>query len=373
MESFRPLEETGISRIVYPLDLRLPNIQFHFFRNGIGYSVISDPMDTPCLRVLIFTGNTGSNTVCISHTSSGTCNLVTSRLAGNNVAVSLGSSSGTFIASNTLFINNAISINANNAQTSTMQVTQCQFSGTFPSPSSSLGNILCSTTTTVVQSDNLFCGANATVLSCQNWLTTNATYSDGCGVCLGDNSEKDCSGVCWGTSTNCVNKSMWSWWTTFEISELILVVYVAVGGNGNGLSASSPLGNIQQAINMTSYGDIVELAPGTYCNVDENFWLFSWGNDVRRFLKKTIRNFHPFSVDFSHILKRSPQDFRSLARALRSKKRPLVNHSIPSSHVLPPNWSPSLLLWTVKVLIPKLSVLRFKIVKRLQFRWFQQG
>lgn len=93
--------------------------------------------------------------------------------------------------------------------------------------------------------------------------------SDGCGVCNGDNSEKDCTGVCWGTASNCTNKSAYhqTLCNIFEwdILTIPLGYYVSTTGSTSGTGTiSNPFSNVQQAINASSYGDTVQVQAGVY-------------------------------------------------------------------------------------------------------------
>jgi len=114
--------------------------------------------------------------------------------------------------------------------------------------------VLCPNTMAFTLSGNSYCGAKTmtdtayTTSTCQNWNTGTATYVDGCGVCGGDNSEKDCKGTCWGSATGCVNKRY----------------YVSTNGTfaGSG-NSTNPFLYIQHAINAASYGDTIEVQPGT--------------------------------------------------------------------------------------------------------------
>jgi len=120
-------------------------------------------------------------------------------------------------------------------------------------------NIQCTDPAGVFQmtSDNLFCGVGIPIstISCSGSYTTPVLDEhDGCGVCKGSNSDKNCVGQCFQAPTyprpSCPTPK---------------TIYVALGGTGNGNSSADALPTIQQGINAAaSYGDTVMVMNGNY-------------------------------------------------------------------------------------------------------------
>jgi len=119
------------------------------------------------------------------------------------------------------------------------------------------GPISC-TSITLTQSNNAFCGNNSLGIACTEWASAYFfEISDDCGVCQGDNSVKDCNGICWGNSTTCVNNTNYLY-----VSPTESFYYTEI--------RNSTYPTIQSAINAASNGNTIILLAGNYYGAGNN-------------------------------------------------------------------------------------------------------
>lgn len=150
----------------------------------------------------------------------------------------------------------------------------------------SIQGIACSGVTVTDGGGNIFCGSffqtrlvdGTDCLSALENVTTDGVAPDGCGVCGGDNSEKDCSGECFGSASgpSCPTAS---------------AIWVSPLGSGvaDGSSKANSLANISAALAQASHGDEVVLVEGTYSGAGNIGWKVPPGVTLRSEYRQPAR------------------------------------------------------------------------------------
>jgi hypothetical protein len=183
------------------------------------------------------TVDTNSPSISLYTSSSSQVSIIDNTFIGNAGDILLGTlSSPVTITGNSFFRN------PNNVVSSTDYAVKC-------------GTGLSSVFT---QYNNFFCGVSGNILSGCSSTIWNGTVppvlspSDSCGVCLGDNSEKDCTGTCFGTNTtSCLTSNSY---------------YVALNGSDSntGSSFAHAFQTIQKGLNTANTNDVVYVQNGVY-------------------------------------------------------------------------------------------------------------